>query len=557
LDARSPFGGRRVGDKFVYPERKVFVDDLRSRIKEVSSGDPQLDRIISRVEEGQAADIGEWSTFLRWSEDGPKKAVAVYSDKEPSSYFDERAFERALEHLHSQVRSQTIDISTIEKAIHGTQTSDPGDVIETGLDTTTNSGYPYFNPGWAPDPEGLNSDNSDKQKAYEYAKSEAERLLRESNDQSASVPHFIAVSFQRLVQKGEDVANEKRKRLVIGFPKEDAILHKLYTPRLMIELRKGVCTGGVRRMCGWTNLPVIDANMQHMMYEAESKGRTVLSGDVSNFDASVPPRILLAVGNVIADWVRGYSALVNKLIEAFVINTTLITPNKIYPATPSSVKSGSGITNLIDSEVLLTAIYYGEELGLYKVHNEAVNGDDFVVDGDGITGESIQESFAHFGLIVHPEKQFSERKALHYLQRLHWLGRPGGMASVFRTLGHVLSLERMPSRKDWNSYAYIVRALSQIQNCVFNPYFSKLVDLFKENDKYELGAIFSNPDDLVAKAGPAGQEMISIDTNRPWKSTGGNTQFKNWLVNGYLRGEMIPPPGVALFTRVYGKMPPR
>jgi hypothetical protein len=435
-------------------------------MKSVSSGDPQLDRIISRLEDEQAKDIGEWSTFLRWSEDGPKKAVAVYSDKTPPGHFDELAFARALEHVAAQVKSQTIEISSIEKAIHGTQTSDPGDIVETGLDTTTNSGYPYFNPGWAPDPEGSGSENTDKSKAYEYAKAEAERLLRETNEESAPVPHFIAVSFQRLVQKGEDIANEKRKRLVIGFPKEDAILHKLYTPRLMIELRKGVCPGGVRRMCGWTNLPIIDVNMQHMLREAESNGRTVMSGDVSNFDASVPPNILLAVGKVIASWIRGYSILVRKLIEAFVQNTTLITPNKIYSATPSSVKSGSGITNLIDSEVLLTALYYGEELGLYKIHNEAVNGDDFIVDGDGVTDKSIEESFSHFGLVVHPEKQFSEPRALHYLQRLHWLGRPGGIASVMRTLGHVLSLERIPPRKDWNSYAYIVRALSQVNNCV-------------------------------------------------------------------------------------------
>lgn len=305
-------------------------------------------------------------------------------------------------------------------------------------------------------------------------------------------------------------------------------------------------------MCAWFPLPIIDRNMQRMLHVAKENDRVVLSGDVSNFDATVPPDLLIRVGRVIAKWIRGREVLVNNLFEAMVANTWLITPVKLYPATMSSLKSGSGLTNLTGSLVNLTILRYGHECGLYKIVNLAVLGDDFVIDGPGVSPESVSTCFSHFGMEAHPDKQYFTADSLHYLQRLHWIGRPGGIASVFRTLGHALGLERVPPNEDWNSYAYVVRALSQIQNCVFNPNFQPLIDTLREGDKYELGAIFADPDELVAHAGPVGKDILRTDSNRPWKVAGGDTSFKNWAVNGYLRGERLPPPGEALFHRVYG-----
>jgi hypothetical protein len=343
--------------------------------------------------------------------------------------------------------------------------------------------------------------------------------------------------------------------LVIAFPKEEAILAKTFTPRLMDELRAFHTDGGVRVMCAWHPLPVIDVNMQHMLSVAYENDRTVLSGDISNFDATVPPDLLLQVGKVVASWIRGAERLVKALYTAMIDQTYLLTPGKFYDATRSSLKSGSGLTNLTGSLCNLTVLRYGHEVGLYKIENVAVLGDDFVIDGPGVEPDAISECFSHFGMEAHPDKQFFSPKSLHFLQRLHWLGRPGGIASVYRTLGHVLGLERLPSKGNYGPYTYILRALSQIQNCVFNPLFSVLIDTIASGDKYALGSDFADPMTIVSKAGPSGEDLLRINTNQPWKVTGSETSFQNWLVNGYLRGEHIPPAGGALFTRVYGKVP--
>lgn len=309
-------------------------------------------------------------------------------------------------------------------------------------------------------------------------------------------------------------------------------------------------------MCGWTNLGNIDEQMQVVLRLAESKGRTILSGDVSNFDATLPPRALAQVGYVVARWIRGHEKVVIKLVDQMIYKTQLITPTKLYRAGPSSLKSGSGGTNLLGSLTNLAIQRYGQELGMYKLENFCVLGDDFILDGEGVGPDATAEVFSHFGMLSHPDKQFYEPHALQYLQRIHTFGDVGGVYSVYRALGHALGLEHMPQKADrMNSYAYVVRALSQVQNCVFNPYFPDLIKLLSSLDKYRLGAIFADPQQLVAKAGTAGAKMVEVDINTPWKSTGGNTSFQNWLVNGVLRDEVIPPRGKALFQRVYGRAP--
>jgi hypothetical protein len=554
IDARTPFFGTRRGEKFVYREREEIASILDSKIQGVSSGDTSLDEVLQNVEMDQRKDIGPWSMFLPWSEDGPKKAVAVFSDKTYSDAFDDKALSNALQWVQTMAKTQSVQPTSIDQAIEGTKSGDD-ELSPTGLDTTTNSGYPYFSSGWRPTTEGPKSDNPDLAQVFRYHKEQAEKWLNECNAPRGAIPEWVAVSFQRLVQKGPEPFGPKTKRLVIAFPKEEAILAKTFTPALMDQLRTFKSEGGTRVMCAWFGLPVIDVNMQHMLTIAHENDRTVLSGDISNFDATVPPDLLFRVGDVVATWIRGSERLVKALYKAMIEHTALLTPSKLYKATTSSLKSGSGLTNLTGSLTNLTMLRYGHERGLYKIENVAVLGDDFVIDGPGVEPDAISECFSHFGMIAHPDKQFFSPRSLHYLQRLHWLGRPGGIASVYRTLGHVLGLERLPSGKNYGPYAYIVRALSQIQNCVFNPYFGMLIDTIKEGDKYSLGSDFADPMQLVAKAGPIGVEMLSISANQPWKVTGGETSFMNWLVNGYLRGEQIPQAGGVLFSRVYGQVP--
>jgi hypothetical protein len=341
---------------------------------------------------------------------------------------------------------------------------------------------------------------------------------------------------------------------VIAFPKDNAIVWKILTPSAIEALRMITADGGVRIFVGWVDLPAIDMNMQVMLKLAEAEGRTVLSGDVSNFDANLPPKLIEKIGEVIGSWTRGYEHLFANLVRGELYNTSLITPNKFWDAQPSSLKSGSGGTNFVGSLCNLAIQYYGEEIGMYKVRNVCVLGDDFVLDGEGVSPEATSEVFAHFGMESNPSKQFVERGFLHFLQRLHQLGRPGGIASVMRTLGHAMSLERLqfPSSQ-WNKYSYTVRTLSQLQNAVFNPWFTSLVDTVKSGDRVKLGADFNDPNELVKQSGIAGEYMLEQAGNVTWKDLGKMTAFPNWAVNGVVRGESLPSDVNALYQRVYGR----
>jgi hypothetical protein len=548
-DMRTPFYGSRKGGQFTTPPREEIVSILDEGIARAHKDETFIEEVLLPLEEDQKQDIGPWSPYDPWSQDGPKKARAVYSDKS-STQLNKVALDKALDRLQSLVPTQSLNPISLEIAIHGLPKGEgaEGD-ISLGLEKGTNSGAPYFLPVWYPSPTMGRATKSEVLEAYNY-------YLRLSKDviQGAQTPGFktplqFAVAFQRLVQKANP---EKRKRLVIGFPKWEAMVWKTLTPPA-IEVLKNVRIGDVLVMCAWHDLPTIDLAMQAMLSGADGSGRTVLSGDVSNFDASLIPSFISDVGRTIATWFRGASRLCLALVEGMVYNTALITPTELFKPGPSSLKSGSGGTNFIGSMANLAIQFYGEELGLYKIQTVCVLGDDFVIDGEGVSPEATSECFKHFGMESHPDKQFYVKNCLHYLQRLHVLGRVGGIASVYRTLGHALGFEHLEYKSsDWNEYSFVIRALSQLQNCVFNPFFLQLVQVLRDGDKLELGAKFTNPTDMLERSGTAGKEMLRINTTATWKRVGSDTSFENWLVNGVLRGEQPPPPGDTLFRRVYG-----
>jgi hypothetical protein len=394
------------------------------------------------------------------------------------------------------------------------------------------------------------------QSAYSYYTARVKELyaLMNAPVSESDLPFWFTIAGQRLVQKGPTPYGLKAKRLIIAFPKDEAILWKMITPPIMDIMRELKLSGGVKIMCGWHSTSVIDTEMQRMLQWSEKHGRAVLSGDVSNFDATLPPRIILDVGKILGTWIKGHSRLVENLVYTMVNRAWLITPTQLVTPRPSSLKSGSGCTNLIGSLCNMAIQFYGEEAGLYKIDNLAVLGDDFVIDGPSCSADTTAEAFKHFGMESHPDKQFVHKRSLAYLKRVHYFGRPGGIASVFRTLGSVLSLERLQYHpEDWNDMSYIVRALSQLQNAVFSPWFTELVNYVKSGDKYQLGAEITDPSQILKSAGQSGQEMVAADMRRPWKNQDTRTSFKDWAVNGVIRGEELPRDGMGLFQRVYGK----
>jgi len=361
-DYRTPFYSERQDGKLVYPDRAEIVSILRKKMSSIAV-DERLGGLLLPIEDEQAEDVGPWSTYLPFSEDGPSKIRAVYSDKPLT--VDRPALERALEWFGSLVQKQSCDPVSIEEAIRGfpqEEGDNPEDVG--GLDPSTNSGTPYVISPWAPKGGEGRQGSPETVEAYKWYVGQAKALIPLLTA-GGEMPLQYAIASQRLVQKGPDPFGLKNKRMVIAMSKLETIPGKTLLVNV-IEAWKQVMFNGVRIMCAWHNLPVIDKNMQILLQAASKAGRTVVSGDVSSFDATVPPELLVLVGNEIGRWVRGKERMWNALVHGMVYNTALITPDKIWDPAPSSLKSGSFCTSALGSACNLVINRYGHELGLYN-----------------------------------------------------------------------------------------------------------------------------------------------------------------------------------------------
>jgi len=548
-DLRSPFFSRRLATskKLIHETRDSVVKRLWKEIGSIKVALPlHYQKLVFTVEQDQASNIGPQSPYLPWDEDGPDKVADVYCDKPKSKILNVRALELAIEHVQSLLPLGSIRMTSIEEAI-GHERDNPHSVNEDGMDITTSSGLPHVKSPWKPRPSQT-IDREESERAFSYIMERTKLLMTELR--AGHPVEFWALQGKRLAQKGMDI--KKRKRLIEALEKPEPIIWKTFTPELLAKLSEKV------EFCALNDLPQIDRKMQEILQIAEDGGRTVIGGDYSGYDATLPPWLIQMAGDIVSRWVRGGETLISTLTSSMVNGVYLVTPNKIWYPQPSSMKSGSGGTNLLDSICNLIVIYYGQEIGAYKTVSACVQGDDFVLDAIGANPEAVAQVSSHFGLVAHPDKQMFEPHALQFLQRLHFKGFLGGMASVMRTLGSIMSYERLTvNPKLWGPIADIIRARAQLENTVFNPYFECLVNFVSSGDRYGLGGTAS-PGDLINTAGPAGLEVLQRMYGAPNKSISrGMTvqeMFNISAVAGVLRGEDVPPLGSdARFSFAYGE----
>jgi hypothetical protein len=294
--------------------------------------------------------------------------------------------------------------------------------------------------------------------------------------------------------------------------------------------------------------------MQKMLRRADGLGLSIVSGDISGYDASIAPVLIEIAGDIMKYWCRA-GELPLQMAKALANKIELLHPDGVELAQPSSMKSGSGLTNLVDTIILLLILFAGEELGKYRLLNLTGNGDDFLALGHGVTPDTISETFQEFGMDVHPDKQFYEPGFLSYLQRIHRYGYIGGAASTFRVLNSATSYERLKYKaSEWNPYVDSLRALAQLENANFSPWFEDFVKFFESGDKIKLGAIFKNPMTLVRKAGDTGIDVMKADIVGAWHSNAHPDSFSQWAINGVLRGKVLPPLGsVDRHKQIYGE----
>lgn len=547
--------------------RDAIVRGLLNRVKrpngsflKIQSTIPSYGRSFWEVEGDQKENIGPQSPFLPWSLDGPDKLKAVMSDKRPSSSINWDAFQAAWEDVAGLLPRGSVHRIAFSEAITGW-----GGNAKYALDEHTNAGFPSWVKGWYHSPTSPKPASEAQELSQKLIISSASQLYnvagRVSNWKQADRVQFIGTASQRVVQKGSDPFKRnssgklKSKRVVIAMPKVEAVAGKSISVPLQEALAKvRNPESGVRVIPAWSPMPVLDKNVQNFLAYADAHDRVPLSGDISNFDATLPPFVMWAVATAISESMdKETRNLFLMIMHGDVYGTGVLHPSGYMPATPSSVKSGSIFTSLVGCMANYFIQRYGSHAGYYRIAQQCVMGDDFILDGDGVNPESIARAFADFGMECNPSKQFIAPRMVHFLQRLHVLGYPGGEGSIFRILGSSLSLEddTQIQKGEFTKYAFDFQALARLENANFNPYFTELVKYVSEGSSDRLGASLPAID-VQRKAGPYAQRRLAAARIKPWQSVGTGVPFEHWAVNRVLRGEILPPPGKDRFQAVYG-----
>jgi len=510
-------------------------------------------KVYQHLEGSNRERIGPKGLYKPASVDLSKKVKAVWSPKEMPSQVVEPALMRALERYGAMFAPHSLSFVGIDVAMRATPYDAAFEHEVQGLDPSKNSGSPWYKRNWSPHSYGTNDPKRKRaEMIFAYYRDATKRALAILGQ--GKTVSFRAMLAQRLTQRGQDqFADGKYKRPVVAMPKENAILGKMVSANLIPAARLITpFRGSVKTFSALSDSPVVDLSCQLQMQQAGNN--TVLSTDFSNFDASLVPWLLIEIGKQMSKWYRG-GDWVAKLVESMVRKTSMLSPVGFWPEIDSSMKSGDGLTNWLDSSVSIVNLFYGEEVGAWKINNAMVQGDDGATDGDGVTPEVFEEVSSHLGLSANKNKQFYEDGAMHYLQRLHLAGSLGGIYSVYRSLGSMLSYERLKFDPDqWNPYLEAMQTISRIDNCPFHPQFVNLVELMAAHDKYRLGRDL-DAKEVIARAGELWQKVLyDIQHESINAKTGDSSGFVNSPANRVLRGGSLPPLGsYERFIDVYGE----
>jgi hypothetical protein len=493
-------------------------------------------RVLDDFEMGQREKISPMSPYKRYREDGPTKVEKILSDK--GLEVDDGLLNRAMKMVLEWIRPDAL-IARIptKQAILGSQGegATPGDFQGEGMDLSTNAGPPFYGP-WYPR-ESLDAQRRQQGKiAFEHITN-----VMVPEGMSAVLKgdpvEVWAMVFKRLAQSKDP---SKRKRIVIGPAKFWPIIGKTLSYPFIQEV-KTKYLNDVRIFSALTNPLEIARDMQMILKNAASTGNIVVSGDLANYDATIPPRMIELAAEVMSECFED-SLMMRTMGIVLANHYNIITPTKVYLSRPSSMKSGDPFTNLFDSIILLIVLAYGSLKYGYDIINVSVQGDDFVVMGPGVNPEVIEKVFDEFGLSANSSKQLYEEGALSFLQNLHFLGIEGGIGSCYRVFGRNLSYERMRYKgKDYSGKVDVVATIGRLETLWNHPQLEDVVNLIADYDKYALGR--DRPAyELLERTGDVGREVLQQDSVA-WKTGGEVDGFSNMVVNGVLRGELLPPQG--------------
>lgn len=566
-DARTPFF-RRMS----YPQIASFVMNIvhsnHDKVAKEYSDIPKFADTLSQVEEHQSEKIAPRGIFPPAHVWVPKKVKEIWTDKPPRPELDREALKRSLAWLSSLRPKGIIDVD--ESSIkEGFRTAGTLDADEKSLNVDTNSCYPTYVRHWyhkVLDASVTLVQKMVQQQLLVQTSHLWARFIKASSWKEC-VLHFVATASQRTNVGSSYKASSdntykgvilSKLRVVCAMPKWDTILGKPILTRLMNECRKIQNPDGTHPFCALMRPEVIDKNMEVMLQTAAKNDLIPLGTDFSGYDATVPPWLAFEVAKAVSVWMtpRCANIFLGLVYSAFYC-TSCITPTEYFPEGPSSMKSGSWLTNIMDSLINLVSQRYGLETGMYKsILAQFVQGDDAILLGEGINPESFEKCVSQLGFVGNADKQYYEKDSVSFCQKIYVRGYPGGIYPIARACAAIVSLEDDVGIETDQAgefpYVLAFRTVCRLGSACFNPNFVAFVNAVATEDKIHLGK--DMPAAKLAKlAGAYATKFQREWIDKPWKRVANSEAgFAEFPVNRVLRGDIPPLPGKALFEWVYG-----
>jgi hypothetical protein len=546
----------------------LFKADLKTVDKDYRTV-PGFGEVLLDVEVHQAEKISDRGHFPPASVWMPAKIDEIYKDKVLPKEFNRRAWEQTMKWLSSLWTGQKLDITkdSWKEGFSGLSKSS-----FSPLNPDSSSGWPDYVRKWY---HRFKSQASPYQWLCQLLITSRVRYLwnkfYNARTWKDCILRLKGTAFQRTnvgsgykqtpdnTYKGKIMS---KLRVVIGVNKEDTCLGKPFLNRLIAICKQIRNPDGTSMFSALMSQQVIDKTMQVMLSTADKNGLTVLSTDFSGFDATINPFLMWDVAKAVSTWMSPRAArMFLGIVYSEFFNCMTIAPCGIWEAKPSSMKSGTIFTNILDSLYNLSSQRYGVYAGFYEdILDHNVQGDDANIVGHGVNPDNFEKCVASLGLVGNKDKQYYVEKTLAFCQKIHVLGYPGGIYPISRCTASIVSTEDdvrwEPEKGEKQIFSYVLayRTVCRLENSCFNPEFARFVEMVAQEDR-ELHLGRNMPANALAKAaGSYAESYERYYKDFPWKSFGSTKEgFARSPVNRVLRGELPPPPGVGLWEWVYGE----
>jgi len=305
----------------------------------------------------------------------------------------------------------------------------------------------------------------------------------------------------------------------------------------------------LKPFAAWRGQGDVDRAVTQML--DSNPGALKLSLDFTQFDASVPPEVLVRFFGIMASWCTSESkCAVDFLAEAF-MRTGIILPDEVLNGAQrfGGIPSGSGWTNWVGSNVNLWVLHYAARRCGGSVLDVQVNGDDGLAVFNNVDIPSLSAVLLdELGMLIKmdPAKNLVSDCQVRFLQMEHHSEhRVDGLAVGFRPVNRILVRmtgheRRLPKKRlglrdapptRWKGVFNTYRWLQQMEPAKYQPKVVRdgLLLWFHDKDQVIQEVLYAIEHDLpevyVACAMlSSGDETVETVSPRSFR--------KSWVVAG-------------------------